>query len=127
MQAALMVDVGGGVRGLTLRTLRTLRLRYPPPPIPSVYMFLSHYHLTTISLFIYISTLRSDPPSDPPCLLRQTLRVSSVGPSVSPPSDPPCLLRRTLSCSYIHPPFYIHLSYDIYLYYFQNLLQPALE
>src|ERR1700675_4998564 len=76
----------------------------PPPPIPSVYMFLSHYHLTTISLFICISTLRSDPLS-----------------------DPPCPLRRTLSCSYIHPPFYIHLLYDIYLYYFQNLLQPALE
>src|SRR6202795_90926 len=37
----------------------------PPPLIPSVYMFLSHYHLTTISLFICISILRSDPPSDP--------------------------------------------------------------
>src|SRR6202795_5253685 len=96
--------ISGSVRGLTRRTLRTLRLRYPPPPIPSVYMFLSHYHLTTISSFIYISTLRPDPPS-----------------------DPPCPIRRTLSCSYIHPPFYIHLSYDIYLYYFQNLLQPALE
>src|ERR1700675_4411169 len=81
----------------------------PPPLIPtasatSVYISLSYYRLTFISLFILIFTLRSDPPS-----------------------DPPCPIRRTLSCPYIHPPFYIHLSYDIYLYYFQNLLQPALE
>src|ERR1700675_2245860 len=81
----------------------------PPSPIPSasdtsVYMFSSYYHFTTISVCICISILRSDPPS-----------------------DPPCPFRRTLLYSYIHPPFHIHLSYNIYLYYFQNLLQPALE
>src|SRR6202795_4416532 len=42
----------------------------PPPPIPSpsdtsVYMFSSHSHLTTISLFIHTFILRLDPPSDP--------------------------------------------------------------
>src|ERR1700675_1797591 len=81
----------------------------PPPPIPSasatsIYISLSYYRLTFISLFILIFTLRSDPPL-----------------------DPPGSIRRTLSHSCIHPPVYIQLSYDIYLYYFQNLLQPALE
>src|ERR1700675_623919 len=81
----------------------------PPSPITSasdtsVYMFSSYYHLTTISVCTCISTLWMDPPS-----------------------DPPCPIRRTLLYSYVHPPVYIQLSYDIYLYYFQNLLQPALE
>src|ERR1700675_996830 len=81
----------------------------PPSPIPSasatsVYTSSSYYRFTFISLFILILTLRLDPPS-----------------------DPPCPIRRTLSHSCIHPPVYIQLSYDIYLYYFQNLLQPALE
>src|ERR1700675_502627 len=76
----------------------------PPPPDTSVYISLSHYRFTFISLFILISILRSNPPP-----------------------DPPCSVRRTLSHSCIHPPVYIQLSYDIYLYYFQNLLQPALE
>src|SRR6202795_5374250 len=45
----------------------------PPSPIPSasatsVYMFSPYYHLTTISVCICISTLRSDPPLDPPPL-----------------------------------------------------------
>src|ERR1700675_2008956 len=81
----------------------------PPSPISSasatsVYTASSYYSFTFISLFIPILTIRSDPPS-----------------------DPPGSIRRTLSHSYIHPPLYIQLSYDIYLYYFQNLLQPALE
>src|ERR1700675_3538434 len=76
----------------------------PPPPTTSVYISLSYYRFTFISLFIHIFTLRSDPPS-----------------------DPPCPIRRTLSHSCIHPPVHIQLSYDIYLYYFQNLLQSALE
>src|ERR1700675_3633033 len=42
----------------------------PLSPIPSasatsVYMFSPYYHLTTISACTCISTLRSDPPSDP--------------------------------------------------------------
>src|ERR1700675_3279699 len=70
----------------------------PLPPIPSasansVYMFSPYYHLTTISVCICISTLRSDPPSDPPCPIHRTLRVLSVGPSVSYPSDPIIFIR----------------------------------
>src|ERR1700675_1836422 len=81
----------------------------PPPPIPSgsatsVYTSYLIIILLSFHLFILTFTLRSDPPL-----------------------DPPCPIHRTLLYSYIHPPFYIHLSYDIYLYYFQNLLQLALE
>src|ERR1700675_4064353 len=92
------------VRGLTRRTLRTLRLRYPPPPLPPYILLHLIIVLFSFHLFILILIIRSDPPS-----------------------DPPGSIRRTLSHSYIHPPLYIQLSYDIYLYYFQNLLQPALE
>src|ERR1700675_4266769 len=38
---------------------------YPPPPYTSIHISLSYYHLTFISLFIYIFILRSNPPSDP--------------------------------------------------------------
>src|ERR1700675_3669253 len=92
------------VRGLTRRTLRTLRLRYPPPPLPPYILLIFILVFLSFHLFILILIIRSDPPS-----------------------DPPGSIRRTLSHSYIHPPLYIQLSYDIYLYYFQNLLQPALE
>src|ERR1700675_3867426 len=76
----------------------------PPPPDTSIYISYLIIVLLSFHLFILIFTLWSDPPSDPP---------GSI-----------C---RTLSHSCIHPPVYIQLSYDIYLYYFQNLLQPALE
>src|ERR1700675_3361319 len=88
----------------TRRCCNGTYLSDPPPPYTSIHISLSYYHLTFISSFILTFILRSDPPSDPPCSI--------------------C---RTLSYSHIHPPFHIHLSYDIYLYYFQNLLQPALE
>src|ERR1700675_3721763 len=81
-------------------------------------------------------TYPSDP-SDPPSPLPSASDTLRIYVSISLSFNyhfiiyiyfhPPCPIRRTLSCSYIHPPFYIHLSYDIYLYYFQNLLQPALE
>src|ERR1700675_2245857 len=60
------------LRGLTLRTLQTLHLRYPPPPIPPYICF----HLIIISLpFQYVYVF---PSSDR--ILRRTLRVHSVGP-----------------------------------------------
>src|SRR6202795_142147 len=57
------------VRGLTRRTLR---LRYPPPPLPP-YILL---HLIIVLLSFHCSYLFS--PSDR--ILRRTLRVPSVGP-----------------------------------------------
>src|ERR1700675_2658730 len=60
----------------------------PPPLATSVYISLSYYRFTFISLFILIFTLRSDPPSDPLGSIRRTLWVPSVGPSGFHPSDP---------------------------------------
>src|ERR1700675_1067373 len=60
------------VRGLTRRTLRTLRLRYPPPPLPP-YILL---HLIIVLLSFHCSYLFS--PSDQ--ILCRTLQVPSVGP-----------------------------------------------
>src|SRR6202795_4380106 len=78
------IEVCEAVRGLTRRTLQTLRLRYPPPPLPPYILLHLITVLLSFHLFILILTLRSDPPS-----------------------DPPGSLRRTLSHSYIHPPVYI--------------------
>src|ERR1700675_3499347 len=64
--------MGVTVRGLTRRTLRTLRLRCPPPPLPP-YILL---HLIIVLLSFHFSYLFS--PSDR--ILRRTLRVPSVGP-----------------------------------------------
>src|ERR1700675_3158461 len=89
-------------------------------------------------------------PSNPP---GSSSRLPSVLPSIHPPcfryiSHYRCII---ISCSsvvsssvftrpvplrfspsgrtytFVSPPVYIRLSYDIYLYYFPSLLQPALE
>src|SRR6202795_330998 len=50
----------------------------PPPPYTSVHIYLSYYHLTFISSFIYIFILRSDPPSDPIIFIHSSSGLYSI-------------------------------------------------
>src|ERR1700675_2283783 len=85
----------------------------PPPPVTSVYISSSYYRFTFISLFILISTLRSDPPSDPPCPIRRTLCKGTY------PSDPPSPLPSASDTLRIYVSISLSFNYHfiVYIYF----------
>src|SRR6202795_3657947 len=115
-QCQLGIEVGNGgsrrrcVRGLTHRTLRVHPPCYPPcyPPFTLRVLYL---YLTIVLLSFHVHKWFHPPCSPSVFTLRVTLRFSPSG----------------RIYTFVYPPVYIQLSYDIYLYYFPNLLQPALE
>src|ERR1700675_1597189 len=71
----------------------------PPPPATSVLL------LILLSFYFHFTCSYLLSPSGR--ILRRTLRVLSIGPSVSYPSDPPCPIHRTLRVLSVGP-YYIH-------------------